>query len=71
MTEMGITGGLAEVNIQHVNTATASILLGEEKLLDFISGEKGKVIIYKQPRRKPIVVDAKELMLKLLDLLAS
>ena len=56
------TGGLQKVTIDRHDDHTASIKLGEDKLLDIVYSLDGNVAIHKRKREKPIAVDARELL---------
>ena len=72
VTEPAITGGLADVSVERVNAQKSSVFVGKEKLIDIVFSPDGKFAIYKvKNKQKWICVDAKILMLKLLDLLAA
>ena len=70
MTEMEKNGGLAEVIIEQVNTERASVLIGEEKLMDILFNEDEIIAIHKiRHENKWVCVDAWDLLTKLMIIL--
>jgi len=64
-------GGLQKVTIDRHDDHTASIKLGEDKLLDIVYKLDGSIAVHKRKHEKPIAVDARELINALNAIIAS
>ena len=56
-------GGLQKVTITRQDDHTASIKIGEDKLLEIEFNQGRKVAVHKRKKEKPVAVDAQELIL--------
>ena len=68
---MDYNGGLQKVRIIRQDEHTASIKLGEDKLLDIDFNPDREIAVHKRKREKPIAFDARELLEALRELLAG
>ena len=59
---MNCSGGLLAVKIDWVNDHTASIKIGEDKLMDIEINSDREIAVHKKKREKPIAFDARELL---------
>jgi len=66
---MEMIGGFADVTLEQTDPETTSIMIGEYRFLDLYPRPDGMVAIHKRPHRKPVIVDAKELMIALINIL--
>jgi len=68
---MNYSGGLEKVIIIRQDEHTASIKLGEDKLMDIEVNSDREIAVHKRKREKPIAFDARELLEALRELLAG
>jgi hypothetical protein len=68
---MYYNGGLLAVRIEWIDDHTASIKIGEDKLMDIEIKPDREIAVHKRKREKPIAFNAREFFEALRELLAG